>query len=256
MALFYPSQSRTRPSHSPVDPFSRREILKAGGAGFALAGLPRWYADEALAQDAQMPKSPNERPGILLVGCGGMGRADANNASRFGRVIAVCDVDDKHLAEATEQFKAEARYSDFRKAIAHQGADVVINVTPDHWHTLINIQALRSGKDVYSEKLLTLTIEEGKKLVEVTNQTGRILQTGSQQRSDPRFRLACELVRNGRIGKVKHIQVILPSGLHGGPFSTKPVPEGLNWDFWQGQTPSVEYVPERCHVLDRAFAPA
>jgi hypothetical protein len=239
-------------SHSLVDQFSRREALKAGALGFGLAGLPRWYADEALAQDARPPsKSPNERPGILLVGCGGMGRADANNALRFGRVLAVCDVDAKHVGEAAQQFKAEASYSDFRQAIEHEGVDVVINGTPDHWHTLINIHALRNGKDVYSEKPLTLTIEEGQKLVQVANETGRILQTGSQQRSDPRFRLACELVRNGRIGTVKHVQVILPSGLHGGPFGTKPVPEVLDWDFWQGQTPAVEYVPERCHFSFR-----
>ncbi len=241
-----------RHSHSFVDRFSRREILKAGAAGFALAGLPRWYADEVLAQAPQTPSnSPNERPGILLVGCGGMGRHDTNLASKFGRVVAVCDVDDKHAAEAAEQFKAEAKYSDFRKAIAHNGVDVVINGTPDHWHSLVNIHALRAGKDVYSEKPLTLTIEEGQKLVEVASQTGRILQTGSQQRSDPRFRLACELVRNGRIGNVKHVQVILPSGLHGGPFSTKPAPGELDWDFWQGQTPAVEYVPERCHFSFR-----
>jgi predicted dehydrogenase len=227
-------------------------MLKAGAAGFALAGLPRWYAEEALAQDLQAPpKSPNERPGILLVGCGGMGRHDANIASKFGRVMAVCDVDAKHADEAATQFKAEAKYSDFRKAMDHQGVDVVVNGTPDHWHTLINIHAMRAGKDVYSEKPLTLTIEEGQKLVEVANQTGRVLQTGSQQRSDPQFRLACELVRNGRIGKVKHVQVILPSGLHGGPFSTKPVPNNLDWDFWQGQTPAVEYCPERCHFSFR-----
>jgi predicted dehydrogenase len=238
--------------HLPVHEFSRREILKAGAAGFTLAGLPRWYADEALAQDAPSPStSPNERPGILLVGCGGMGRADANIALKFGRVIAVCDVDAKHAAEAAAQFKAEAKYSDFRKAIAHKGVDVVINGTPDHWHTLINIHALRADKDVYSEKPLTLTIEEGQKLVEATKRTGRVLQTGSQQRSDSRFRLACELVRNGRIGKVNHVQVILPSGLHAGPFNTKPVPEGLAWDFWQGQAPAVEYIPERCHFSFR-----
>ncbi len=237
---------------SPRIRFSRREALKAGAAGFALAGLPRWYANELLAQDTQAPsKSPNERPGILLIGCGGMGRGDANNASRLGRIVAVCDVDANHVGQAAEQFKAEGKYTDFRKAIAHKGVDVVINGTPDHWHTLVNIHILRNGKDVYSEKPLTLTIDEGKKLVEVANQTGRILQTGSQQRSDPRFRLACELVRNGRIGKVKHVQVILPSGLYGGPFGTKPVPAGLDWDFWQGQTPATEYVPERCHFSFR-----
>jgi myo-inositol 2-dehydrogenase / D-chiro-inositol 1-dehydrogenase len=238
--------------HAHVDQFSRREVLKASAAGFTLTGLPRWYADEALAQETQpQSNSPNEQPGILLVGCGGMGRADANNALRFGRIIAVCDVDAKHAGEAAEQFKAEAKYSDFRNAMAHQGVDVVINGTPDHWHTLVNIHALRAGKDVYSEKPLTLTIQEGQKLVQVANQSGRILQTGSQQRSDPRFRLACELVRNSRIGKIKHVQVILPSGLHGGPFSTKPVPENLAWEFWQGQTPAVDYVPERCHFSFR-----
>jgi predicted dehydrogenase len=232
--------------------FSRREVLRASAAGIALAGLPRWYANELLAQNTQEPsKSPNERPGILLIGCGGQGRGDANNATRFGRIVAVCDVDENHVEAAAKQFKAEGKYTDFRKAIGHKGVDVVINGTPDHWHTLVNIHVLRNGKDVYSEKPLTLTIDEGKKLVEVANQTGRILQTGSQQRSDPRFRLACELVRNGRIGKVKHVQVILPSGLHGGPFATKPVPEGLDWDFWQGQTPAVEYVPERCHFSFR-----
>jgi predicted dehydrogenase len=239
-------------SYSTTTRFSRREILKASAAGIALSGLPRWYAEEALAQDTkEASKSPNERPGVLLVGCGGMGRGDANNAARFGRIVAVCDVDESHVGQAAEQFKAEAKFSDFRKAIAHKGVDVVITGTPDHWHTLVNLHALRSGKDVYSEKPLTLTIQEGQKLVEVAEQSGRILQTGSQQRSDARFRLACELVRNGRVGKLKHVQVILPSGLHGGPFATKPVPENLDWDFWQGQTPAVEYVPERCHFSFR-----
>ena len=89
--------------------FYRREILKASAAGIALAGLPRWYADEVLAQDTKAPsKSPNERPGVLLVGCGGMGRGDANNASRFGKIVAVCDVDKQHVEQAAEQFKAEA----------------------------------------------------------------------------------------------------------------------------------------------------
>jgi predicted dehydrogenase len=236
---------------SPVR-YSRREIMKASAAGIALAGLPRWYAEEALAQDVKEPsKSPNERPGVLLVGCGGMGRGDANLASKFGRVVAVCDVDSNHVGQAAEQFKAEAKFSDFRKAIAHKGVDVVINGTPDHWHTLVNIHALRSGKDVYSEKPLTLTIAEGQKLVAVAQQTGRVLQTGSQQRSDARFRLACELVRNGVLGKVKHVQVILPHGMHDGPFATKPVPANLDWGFWQGQTPAVDYVPERCHFSFR-----
>jgi predicted dehydrogenase len=231
---------------------NRRTALKSGAALAAATALPRWFIEENAALAApQEPKSPNDKPGILLVGCGGQGRADTGLAAKFGRIVAVCDVDEKHAAQAAEQFKAEAKFSDFRKAIEHPGVDVVITGTPDHWHTLVNIHAMRAGKDVYSEKPLTLTIAEGQKLVEVARTTGRILQTGSQQRSDARFRLACEMVRNGRIGKLKHIVTQLPSGPVDGPFQPQPVPPELDWDFWQGQTPKVDYMPQRCHVFFR-----
>lgn len=212
----------------------RRSALKTAAAFAAASGLPLpgWYYEEnaALALP-QEPKSPNDKPGILLIGCGGQGRGDAKKAATFGRVIAVCDVDSKHAADAAVEHDGVATFSDFRKAIAQPGVDVVVNGTPDHWHTLVNIHAMRSGKDVYSEKPLTLTIGEGKKLVEVAKQTNRVLQTGSQQRSDERFRLACELVRNGRIGKLKHILTMLPSGPIQGPFKTADVPSEIDWDF-------------------------
>jgi predicted dehydrogenase len=227
----------------------RRAFLKSTAALGASLSLPRWFVEETLAHAAaEEPKSPNDRPGVLLIGCGGMGTHDATVAAKFGTVLAVCDVDSNRLAEKADRLKAEVKYTDFRKAIAHKGVDVVVNGTPDHWHTLVNIHAMRSGKDVYSEKPLTLTIDEGRKLVAVARETKRILQTGSQQRSDARFRLACELVRNGRIGKLQHIITQLPSGPTGGPFATKPVPPELDWNFWLGQTPAVDYVPERCHV--------
>jgi predicted dehydrogenase len=168
-------------------------------------------------------------------------------ASRFGDVVALCDVDERHVADAAAEHPKATRYSDFRKAIADMAVDVVVNGTPDHWHTLVNIHAMRQGKDVYGEKPLTLTIDEGKHLVEVARQTKRVFQTGSQQRSDAKFRLACEVVRNGRIGKLQHVLVALPAGPRGGPFEKAPVPEWLNWDFWQGQTPAIDYVPQRCH---------
>jgi predicted dehydrogenase len=233
-------------------PMTRRNVLKSGLAAAGGLALPKWFVEENAARAGYLePGSPNDRPRILLVGCGGMGRGDARAAKAFGDIVAVCDVDSRHAGEAAEEFKAEQKYGDFRKAIAHRGIDVVLNGTPDHWHTLVNIHAMRSGKDVYSEKPLTLTIDEGKHVVGVSRETKRILQTGSQQRSDARFRLACELVRNGRIGRLEHILVTLPSGLSGGPFESKPVPPELDWNLWLGQTPAVDYVPERCHVKFR-----
>ncbi|MFN0051827.1 MAG: Gfo/Idh/MocA family protein [Planctomycetales bacterium] len=231
---------------------TRRDILKSGLGLTAGLALPHWFRQEVLAQPVFDPeKSPNERPGILLVGCGGMGRADARSAAAFGKILAVCDPDQQRVDEAAREFQAEAAYRDFRRAMTHKGIDVIINGTPDHWHTLINLHALRAGKDVYCEKPLTLTIDEGKKLVAVARESGRILQTGSQQRSDARFRLACELVRNGRIGTLKRIISTLPTGLSGGPFQSQPVPPELDWNLWQGQAPEMDYVKERCHMTFR-----
>jgi predicted dehydrogenase len=129
--------------------------------------------------------------------------------------------------------------------------DIVICATVDHWHTLVSLAAMRAGKDVYCEKPLTLTIDEGKRLVEAQKKTQRILQTGSQQRSDKNFRLACEMVRNGRLGKIKEIDVWLPAGRREGPFKKAPVPKSFDWNMWQGPTPAVDYVPERTHVTFR-----
>jgi predicted dehydrogenase len=184
-----------------------------------------------------------------------MGRGDAANASRFGEILAVCDVDDQHAEQAAKQFtkdaKTPAKYTDFRKVMEREDVHVVICGTPDHWHTLVNLAATKAGKDVYGEKPLTLTIDEGKRLVQAVRKHKTVLQTGSQQRSDPKFRLACELVRNGRLGRLKEITVWLPAGLREGPFQTKPVPAELNWDFWLGQAPKVEYVPQRRHAMFR-----
>lgn len=196
--------------------------------------------------------SPNERPGVLLIGHGLMGGNDAKFAQAFGDIVAICDVDTERANKGAADFKAEGIYSDFRKAMEHKGVDVVLNVTPDHWHTLINIHALRAGKDVYSEKPLTLTIDEGKNLIREVRKSGRILQTGSQQRSNyTAFRLACDLVRNGRIGKLERIITQLPAGLIEGPFQPEPPPAKLNWDFWQGPTGPTSYVAKRAHMYFR-----
>jgi predicted dehydrogenase len=230
---------------------SRRQALKTAAATFGAAALPRWFLEELAAHAGSPPPvSANDRPGVALVGCGGRGMGIGREAAKFGRIVAVCDVDAARAGKAAAQLDA-ASYADFRKAVERDDVDVVVNGTPDHWHTLINVHALQSGKDVYSEKPLTRTIDEGRRLVEVARRTGRILQTGSQQRSDAKFRLACELVRNGRLGRLTQITTILPAGLHGGPFATSPVPQQLDWDFWLGPAPKVDYVHERCHKTFR-----
>jgi predicted dehydrogenase len=106
---------------------------------------------------------------------------------------------------------------------------------------------MRAGKDVYCEKPLTLAVNEGKELVRVARETKRVFQVGSQQRSDARFRLACELVRNGRIGRVNRVTTLIGANPVGGPFQVRPVPDGLDWNFWKGPTADVEFVPQRCH---------
>ncbi len=218
--------------------------------------LPAWFAEELLADTQKAPKfSANDRPNIALVGCGGMGRGDAGNAKRFGTIVAVCDVDSSHAAAAAEQFadagKKPLIFDDVRKGAERKDVDIVINGTPDHWHTLVNLTAAKAGKDIYCEKPLTLTIDEGHHVIAAVRKNKTVLQTGTQQRSSARFRLACELARNERIGRLTQVTVWLPSGLRAGPFASTPVPPELNWNFWQGQAPKVDYVKERCHQTFR-----
>ena len=237
-----------------IHQFSRRSFIRRCSAAAAATGLPLWFVERELAsaQEPVKPVAPNDRPALALIGCGGMGGQDARDALRFGDIVAVCDVDRNHLDRAVEAFskdgKVPERFTDFRKLLERGEIDAVINGTPDHWHSLINIAAARAKKDIYSEKPLTLTIDEGKQVVKAVRENKVILQTGTQQRSSQRFRMACELVRNGRIGTLKEVSVWLPAGLRGGPFASKPVPAQLDWDFWQGQAPFAEYVPERCHA--------
>jgi len=236
---------------------SRRAFLRRCGLIAAVTGLPLWFVERQQLAAAEVIKtpSPNDRPGIAIVGCGGMGRGDATNALAFGEILAVCDVDASHAAAFATQFTKEGRvptiYSDFRKVMERDDIHIIVNTTPDHWHTLVNLAAAKAHKDIYSEKPLTLCIDEGRHLIKAVRDNGVVLQTGTQQRSSQRFRLACELVRNGRLGQLKDARVWLPAGLRGGPFTASPVPTGLDWDFWQGQAPAAEYVTERCHATFR-----
>ncbi len=228
---------------------NRRRFLKTTAAIGAATGVPGWFIEQDLAHAATpKPLGANDKPGIALVGCGGQGRGDCNSARRFGEVIAVCDVDESHAEAAAKQFKSGEKtpkvYSDFRELMDRDDVHTIINGTPDHWHTMINLLAVKTGKDVYSEKPLTLCIAEGTQLVKAVREHKRILQVGSQQRSDRNFRLACELVRNGRIGKLQHMIVGLPTGPNDGPFQPVPIPDNLDWDFYLGQAPWMDYVGE------------
>ncbi len=135
-------------------------------------------------------------------------------------------------------------YEDYRKLLDRNDIDAVVIGTPDHWHTRICIDAMKAGKDVYCEKPLTLTIDEGKKLCEVAKATKRVVQVGTQQRSDHNrvFLLAVALVRSGRIGKIRKVTAAIGGGPQGGPFPKEKAPSELNWDMWLGQTPKVEYI--------------
>ncbi len=240
---------------------TRRSFLARCTATAAVTGLPLWFIQEQLAGAAEAhlvappAPSPNDRPGIALIGCGGQGCGDALNASNHGDIVAVCDVDQKHAESAAKRFandgKTPAVYNDFRKVMQRDDVHVIVQGTPDHWHTLVNIAAAKAKKDIYGEKPLTLTIDEGKHVVKAVRDNGVVFQTGTQQRSDQKFHLACELVRNGRIGKLKQVNVFVPAGLREGPFKPVPVPDGFNWDFWLGQAPQVDYLKERCHTMFR-----
>ncbi|MGH8245936.1 MAG: Gfo/Idh/MocA family protein, partial [Gammaproteobacteria bacterium] len=173
-------------------------------------------------------------------------------------VAAVCDVDQNHRDMAAQSVKERTGrrigiYKDFRALLEQQDIDAVLIATPDHWHALIAIAAMEAGKDVYCEKPLTVTIGEGRAMVAAARRYGAVVQTGSQQRSDTRFRQACELVRNGKIGKLLKVTTHI-GGIGPGQWQAPqtPPPE-LDWDFWLGPAPYSDYTPNRCHYEFRWY---
>ena len=171
------------------------------------------------------------------------------------QVVAVCDVDASHREKARQiaGLDEKSSYNDFRDLLARDDVDAVVIATPDHWHVPISIAAVKAGKDVYCEKPLTLTIGGGRALADAVKRYGRVLQTGSQQRSGGEFRNACELVRNGRIGKLHTIKVGIPGNNRKCPptWEAKSVPEGFDYDMWLGPAPWEPYTEQRCHYQFR-----
>jgi predicted dehydrogenase len=237
---------------------NRRVFLQqAAGALAAPLVLPAGALGRAASTVA-----PSNRLTMALIGCGGMGNANVNGFLRKAetQVVAVCDVDrDRRLSskQGIEKFYAERDgagsyhgcddYNDFRDVLARDDIDAVIVATPDHWHGYVNVLAAESGKDIYGEKPLSVTIQEGRLMSDTMRRLGRVFQTGSQQRSDNRFRFACELVRNGRIGKIHQIEVGIPSGSRTGNHPAIPVPDGFDYDLWLGPAPWAPYCENRTH---------
>jgi len=229
----------------------RRDFLKStAGAIGSLAILGG--ALPSRADDGAQP-SKSDRPRVGCIGVGGRGTHIAREAAQFGDIMALCDADLRNAEAAKQQLGGKADvYQDYRRLLDRNDIDVITNGTPDHWHTLINISACLAGKDVYTEKPLTLTIEEGKILRRVVDQTGRIVQVGTQPRSMREFQTAVELVRNGRIGSLEQVWVAVPfCSTKGGPYAKEDVPKELDWDLYQGQAPEHDYCRWRTHAVFR-----
>jgi len=199
----------------------------------------------------------NDRVNAAVIGTGNRGGDLLNALLRHGeaRVIAVCDVDRLRREGAASKVRDEygagaacAAYNDFRELLERRDIDAVAIGTPDHTHAPIVIACLKAGKDVYCEKPLTLTIAEGRAIAETARRYSRVLQCGSQRRSDGAIRRVCELVINGRIGQLKTIEVGVGSRpTQPRPWAPEPVPEGFDYDLWLGPAPWEPYTKDRCH---------
>jgi predicted dehydrogenase len=227
---------------------SRRQFLrKAGGVTAGAIAFPYFVSSSALGGGGR--PAPSDRIVMGCIGMGGQGTGDMRGflGKREAQVVAVCDVDKKHRDQAKKIVDEKygnsdcKTYLDFRDLIERKDIDALLLALPDQWHSIPAIMGARSGKDIYGEKPLARTIREGRAICDAVHRYGRIWQTGSWQRSVAHFRKACELVRNGRIGKVSKVEVGLPTGSGGGNNPVQPVPEGVDWDFWLGPAPWVPY---------------
>jgi predicted dehydrogenase len=228
---------------------NRRDFFKASALPLLIGPV---VGGAAISGAEIAARSPNERWRIGAIGMRYQGSVITREACAFGDVVAIADVDRHVREQARASFgSTPAIFEDYRDMLAKAKLDVVLIATPDHWHTRMLIDCVRAGKDVYCEKPLTLTIDEGRHILRAVQETGAVVQVGSWQRSDSRFRQAAELVHAGRIGKLQKVTCTTSRNPTGGPFPTQPVPSHFNWDLWQGQTPDVPYVPERSHYTFR-----
>lgn len=255
---------------------SRRAALRSGLAATLAAGFPTIVPASALGRAGR--PAPSERITLAMIGTGNQGFNDLRSFLKDDRVqvVAVCDVNresdgywsgalggreparrlvDEHYArrDKTPSSQGCDAVADYRELLARDDIDAVEVCTPDHWHAIPVIEACLAGKHIYGQKPLSLTVAEGRAMSHAVARSGVVFQTGSQQRSDPNFRRACELVRNGRIGKLTKVKVGLPPGRPdyantGDRKAPSPVPDGFEYERWLGPAPDAPYAPARCHV--------
>ncbi len=254
---------------------TRRKFLGdslSASLGTTLAlGFPTIVPSSVFGKNA-----PSNRINVASIGCGRISIShDMTSIARYGgaRIMAVCDLDrnraDNGPAAVRSNYKKAEKenggltgdwdikvYYDYKEMLLNKDIDAVHISLPDHQHAIVGVHAVNAGKDVYLQKPASLTIEEGRILSNAVKKSGRILQMGSQQRSVdpwPQFKKACELVRNGRIGRLKTIEVGLPGDPGGGNPAPMPVPPNLNYDAWLGATPNVFYTEDRVHGHDASM---
>ena len=234
---------------------SRRGFVKGSALLGAAAGFPAIVPSSVLGQMA-----PGRQITVGAIGVGRISRVHDLPAilkNDSARVIAVCDLDatrvqlgkkfvnDFYATRTGKPYDGVRGYNNFHELLANKDIDAVVISTPDHQHAIIAAAAVRAGKDVYLQKPASLTIAEGRYLSDAVQASGRIVQVGSQQRSWKQFHRACELVRNGRIGEVTHVEIGLPGDPAGGEPKVMPVPEGFDYDAWLGSTPMSPYTIDR-----------
>ena len=239
----------------------RRRFLATAGKGVVassvVAGFPAIVPASVFGA-----ASPGNRINVGAIGTGRISRGhDLPGIWQhdIARVMAACDLDRQRLEDAKtlingyyakktgKPYDGVTGYANYHDLLANKDVDAVVISTPDHWHCLIAIDAVEAGKDVYLQKPASLTIAEGRALSDAVKRSGRIFQIGSQQRSTVQFRYAAELVRNGRIGQIKTVEVGLPGDPSGDDEPEMPVPKNLNYDMWLGSTPLVYYTEKRVH---------
>jgi myo-inositol 2-dehydrogenase/D-chiro-inositol 1-dehydrogenase len=224
---------------------SRRDFLRSATllSTAAVAAPFIWTGASARGEEAK-----NDKLNIACIGVGARGSGIGHAAGAIGNMVACCDVDRGHAERFAAKYEGRCTiYSDYRKLLERKDIDAVIIGTPDHWHAAIAIAAMQTGRDVYCEKPLTLTIDEGKLICKAVKKTGRVFQVGTQQRSDNKFLNAVALVRSGRLGKNLSATCSIGGAPSGGPFEPMTPPSALDWDMWLGQAPKIDYTEKRCH---------